>query len=411
MTNLRPMTTLANVTVTLTIESGESEHRRANATSYVRRVVYEDLGGEIPKWKEGQKDQRYSASVAVSDLTVSALIAFSKRLVSFQKELAKVYPWEKTNMKANTPKVDFKFHIGGDAEGYDFAKLAKEPSPKEDWDVLRKLRNKSELTNKRWARAFWLLGLEATPIKKGRKITGFTVEGVDHNEKAFEWGGPYPWTYDFDKDVRAVWISKASELMGLPDPALLEDLPSRARDYRTDLTIRTCPCCFRDIKASEHTGFRMADHGFQIQGRDWSGWGGWRSGSCKGVDRLPWEKSPEATKEMIPGLIRFSDELVRRYRSDPPAKLMHPSPQVYSEYGTEIDATHPKWEAAVIAWRKQTLRDLGSLWTGRYGSIPWFRAAVRTWKPVGDDVPAVGAPLCKPEAEDFNGKPAILSED
>ncbi len=403
MTRLRPMTTLKNVTVTLTIESGESEHRRANATGYVRRVVYQDLGGEIPKWKEGQKDQRYSASVGVFDLTVSALIAFSKRLVSFQKELAKVYPWEKTNMKANTPKVDFKFHIGGDAEGYDFAKLAKEPSPKEDWDVLRKLRNKSELTNKKWARAFWLLGLEATPIKKGRKITGFTVEGVDHNEKASEWGKPYPWTYAFDKDVRAVWISKASELLGLPDPALLEGLPSRARDYRTDLTIRTCPCCFRDIKASEHTGFRMADHGFQIHGRDWSGWGGYRTGSCKGVDRLPWEKSPDATKEMIPGLVAFSDRLVERVKAGPPAKL--------KLHGSEIDATHPEWATAVRYWKHNLLRALGELWNGRYGSIPWFRAAVRTWKPVADDQIAVGAPLCKPEPEDFNGKPAILSED
>ena len=411
MTRLRPMTTLKNVTVTLTIESGESEHRRANAASYVRRVVYQDLGGEIPKWKEGQKDQRYSASVTVSDLTVSALIAFSKRLVSFQKELAKVYPWEKTNMKANTPKVDFKFHIGGDAEGYDFAKLAKEPSPKEDWDVLRKLRNKSELTNKRWARAFWLLGLEAIPIKKGRKITGFTVEGVDHNETPCKYGNPFKWTFELDKDARAVWISKASELMDLPDPALTFGHPPRARDYRTDLTIRTCPCCFRDIKASEHTGFRMADHGFEIHGRDWSGWGGYRTGSCEGVDRLPWEKSPEATKEMIPGLVAFSDRLVKRFQAGPPKTLPHPSYPFISRAEKYIDATHPKWATAVDYWKRKLLRALSDLWNGHYGSIPWFRAAVRTWKPVADDQIAVGAPLCKPEPEDFNGKPAILSED
>lgn len=403
MTRLRPMTTLETVTLTVKIAGGESENRRKNAVRYVNRIAFQYKSeGEFPKWEDAQKGQIYNESVVVEgDLTVSSVINLYKRLVTFQKELAKIYSWQQ---ETNIPKVQFEFHIGGDAEGYDFAKLAKEPSPKEDWDVLRKLRKKAELNNKKWARAFWLLGLEATPIKKGRKITGFTVEGVDHNEKASEWGKPYPWTYAFDKDVRAVWISKASELMGLPDPAVLEGLPSRARDYRTDLTIRTCPCCFRDIKASEHTGFRMADHGFRIHGRDhWSGWGGWRSGSCRGVDRLPWEESPEATKEMIPGLIRYSDQLVKRYSSDPPAKL--------KLYGSEIDATHPKWEAAVIAWRKQTLRDLGSLWTGRYGSIPWFRAAVRTWKPVADDVPAVGAPLCKPEPEDFNGKPAILSED
>ena len=411
MANLRPMTTLETVTVTVKVTGGDGEYQRENAVNAIRRVIL-DLGGRLPKWKDARKgiagiDQCYWEETILEGLSVSALTRLHKRLAAVQKEAAKRYPYE----KADASKVQVEFQIGGDAEGYDFAKLAKEPTPQEDWDVLRKFRKKADLTNKKWQRAFWLLGLEATPIKRGRKITGFTVEGVDHNEKVSEYGRPYPWSFRVDKDARAVWISKASELLGLPDPALTFGHPPRARDYRTDLTIRTCPCCFRDIKASEHTGFRMADHGFQIQGRDWSGWGGWRSGSCKGVDRLPWEKSPDATKEMIPSLVAFSDELVRRYRSDPPAKLMHPSPRVYSEYGTEIDATHPKWEAAVIAWRKQTLRDLGSLWTGRYGSIPWFRAAVRTWKPVADDVPAVGAPLCTPEANDFNGKPALISED
>ena len=275
MTNLRPMTTLETVTLTVKIAGGESEYRRKNAVSYVSRVVFEK-GGDLPKWKDAQKDQLYSASIAMEwDLTLSSVIHLYKRLVTFQKNLAKTYSWE----EADTPKVQFEFHIGGDAEGYDFAKLAKEPTPQDDWGVLRKLRKKAELNNKQWARAFWLLGLEATPIKKGRKITGFTVEGVDHNESPSNYGRPFKWTYDLDKDARAVWISKASELMGLPDPALTFGHPPRARDYRTDLTIRTCPCCFRDIKASEHTGFRMADHGFQIHGRDWSGWGGYRSRS------------------------------------------------------------------------------------------------------------------------------------
>jgi len=408
MTNLRPMTTLETVTLTVKIAGGESEYRRKNAVSYVSRIVFQ-TGGDLPKWKDAQKDQLYNESITMErDLTLSSVINLYKRLVTFQKELAKIYSWQKEPI---IPEVQFEFHIGGDAEGYDFAKLAKEPTPQEDWDVLRKLRNKSELTNKKWARAFWLLGLEATPIKKGRKITGFTVEGVDHNEKASEWGKPYPWTYDLDKAARAVWISNASELMGLPDPALTFGHPPRARDYRTDLTIRTCPCCFRDIKASKHTGFRMADHGFTIHGRDWSGWGGYRTGSCKGVDRLPWEKSPDATKEMIPGLIAFSDHLVKRFQAGPPKTLQHPSYPFASRAEKIIDATHPKWATAVDYWKSNLLRALSELWNGHYGSIPWYRAAVRTWKPVADDVPAVGAPLCKPEPEDFNGKPAILSED
>lgn len=407
MTNLRPMTTLETVTLTVKIAGGESEYKRENAVSYVSRVVFENARVDLPKWKDarkgfasfGRNERYYWEAVEINGASVSALTRLYKRLTAFQKELTKTYSWE----EADAPKVQFEFQIGGDAEGYDFAKLAKEPTPQEDWDVLRKLRKKAELNNKQWGRAFWLLGLEATPIKKGRKITGFTVEGVDHNETQSNYGRPFKWTYDLDKDARAVWISKASDLLGLPDPALTFGHPPRARDYRTDLTIRTCPCCFRDIKASEHTGFRMADHGFQIYGRDWSGWGGYRTGSCKGVDRLPWEKSPDATEEMIPGLVAFSDRLVKQFKAGPPAKL--------ELYGSQIDATHPEWATAVRYWKRNLLRALGELWNGHYGSIPWYRAAVRTWKPVADDVPAVGAPLCRPETDDFNGKPAILSED
>jgi len=409
MTNLRPMTMLENVTLTVKV-TGEAmdEYQRKNAVNEIRRVVLDY--GRLPKWEEGRKgiagiDQYYWEEAILEGVSVSALTRLHKRLAAVQKEAARWYYYG----AAYGPEVQVEFQIGGDAEGYDFAKLAKEPTPKEDWDVLRKLRNKSDLTNKKWQRAFWLLGLEATPIKEGRKITGFTVEGVEHNQARNERGRMEEWVWVLDKDVRAVWIGKASDLLGLPDPALTVGLPARARDYRTDLEIRTCPCCFRDIKASGYTDGAIADHGFTINGRGWSGWGGYRTGSCKGVGRLPWEQSPEATKEMIPAMLAHSAALARELTEGPPAKLAHPSQSRHP--GEKIDAAHPEWASAVRSWRYTLTRELADLWTGNYGSIPWYRCTIRTWKPVADDVPAVGAPLCKPETDDFNGKPATLSED
>lgn len=404
MTNLRPMTNLERVTLAVKVTGGQ-DYARNVSVDYVRRIVRE-AGADLPKDAHSGREV-YCEAVSLTGHTVSSITKLHKQLAFAKKEAAKLCtyrPWEDDIIT-----IDFQF--GGDTDGYDFVKLAKLPTPQEDWDVVRKLRKRADLTNKQWGRAFWLLGLEATPIKRGRKITGFTVEGVEYSEKPSGFRGRMEkWVWVLDKDVRAVWIGKASELMGLPDPSLTVGLPARARDYRTDLEIRTCPCCFRDIKASVYTGWAIADHGFTIGGRDhWSGWGGYRTGSCKGVGRVPWEQSPYATEEMIPAMLKHSEALALELVDGPPAKLAHPSQSRHP--GEKIDATHSEWETAVRYWRNAMTRALADLWTGHYGSIPWYRAAVRTWEPVGDDVPAVGAPLCKPEANDFNGKPAILRED
>ena len=52
-----------------------------------------------------------------------------------------------------------------------------------------------------------------------------------------------------------------------------------------------------------------------------------------------------------------------------------------------------------------TQGEIRRVWSGGFGSLPWYRMAVRTWKPVADDQVAVGAPEGRPEDTDFTGKP------
>jgi hypothetical protein len=213
-------------------------------------------------------------------------------------------------------------------------------------------------------------------------------------------------------------VEKASELLGLPNPNERAGLPPRARDYRTDLTIRTCPCCFRDIKASEHTSKRMADHGYTINGRDWSGYGGFRQGGCRGGGRDPWEKSCEPAKEQVEALIDLSSRVEARLYALENGEVTELT--VVDQSKTYNWRTEPKptktvtpddgyeWKNALDRAITATRRDLRQLWSGGYGSIPWYRMAIRTWKPIPDDHIAVGAPSGRPSDEDFAGQPEVL---
>jgi hypothetical protein len=212
-------------------------------------------------------------------------------------------------------------------------------------------------------------------------------------------------------------VGQASDLIGLPHPIEDDGRPARARDYRTDLTIRTCPVCFRDIKASGHTHGLIADHGYQISERGWSGYGGSRIGSCQGVSEQPWEKNCEPAKKAIIWLEKENAQLFKHLMALTTGQVLElsVSTQKYNratqrhETETRVVTSDDGWE-----WKKalkaeifKTKRSLQQLWDGSYGSLPWYRMAVRTWKPVGDDVPAVGAPRTRPEAIDFRGKPEI----
>jgi hypothetical protein len=404
---LRPMTNLEDVTLAVKVTGGQN-YARNRRVDYVRRIVGE-AGADLPKDAHSGREV-YCEAVSLTGHTVSALTKLHKRLTAAKKEAAKLCTYRPCADDIIT--IDFQF--GGDAEGYDFAKLAKLPTPQEDWDVLRKLRNKSDLTNKQWGRAFALMGYDAVPIKSGRKITGFTVGGVEYNETPSNYGRPTKWTYA-PEEARAAWVARASELLGLPDPALTVGLPLRARDYRTDLSIRTCPCCFRDIKASGHTHGLMADHGFTIDGRDWSGWGGERQGGCPGVGLVPWERSPDGCEMMLRGTEKHAARLERdvaRLDSGAVTSLTVDTPRHVQRAGGPKKQTFTPsdlgWASAFNNARRGLVNELKGHWDGGYATIPWFRMALRTWKPVADSQIAVGAPLGRPTAYDYADKPAIL---
>jgi len=141
-------------------------------------------------------------------------------------------------------------------------------------------------------------------------------------------------------------------------------------------------------------------------GRDWSGWGGFRSGSCRGVHQEPFEKSPTGTELMLDGMVRMSATIKEHLDQGPPTQL--PCPHTYTrrgEVGPMITKESPSWDKAVNKWEYPIKKTLQALWNGQYNSIPWYRAALRTWEPVPDDVPAVGAPIVEPTQEDYRGCP------
>lgn len=207
--------------------------------------------------------------------------------------------------------------------------------------------------------------------------------------------------------AKKVLVGLASEVLGLEDPDARKGLPPRARDYRTDLTIRTCPVCFRDIKASDHTHGMIADHGYTIDP-------GYRTGSCSGAGRLPWEKSCKPAVEEIPNLLAYSNKVEARLVNLTSGKVT--SLTIRGDYDwktrtyekVNIGPEDYRWKSALaqaIHSKRGTLRNL---WSGYYGSIPWMRMAVRTWEPVADDHIAVGAPTHPLVDEDFEGKPEVL---
>lgn len=289
------------------------------------------------------------------------------------------------------------------------------------------------------------VGVTVTEIKKGWTYTLTTPEGdtatIERPERyrhlPTEWfltpvaSLPYLSKYNATEEEKAAHaaqheaaktiedyiIAKACEILGVENKFADVDpnRPVRSRDYLTDLTIRTCPVCFRDIKASGHTHGMMADHGYTIQGRSY--WmsdfgGGHRSGSCEGVNVLPWEKACDPAKEEIERLERLSESLMTcltDLRDNKITEIQIEERDFNTRKMiliTRIPADGYKWKQTLERRIWETEGELRRLWSGFCGSIPWYRMAVRTWAPVPDDVPAVGAPRHKRTPEDFVGKPA-----
>ena len=202
-----------------------------------------------------------------------------------------------------------------------------------------------------------------------------------------------------------------SGLMGVPVPRDPRDpRPVHRRDAQTDFSIRTCPICFRDIKATKGV---MADHGYHLVGRDYSNFGGWRSGSCHGVGKRPWEVSPDALRATIPGMVKSAHEMkayLAKLRLGKPT-LKHMETTGYGRNKkAELVTLRPGDKGYDYRLRREITKTENSLkeeWSTRFPGIPWYRAAVRMWKKGDPKAPAVGAPDPTPTLIDRRGDPVI----
>jgi hypothetical protein len=232
-------------------------------------------------------------------------------------------------------------------------------------------------------------------------------------------------------------VEQAAGIVGKAYKDPNDKRPSLAR--ASDPDVATCPACFRDIKAT--SGF-MADHGYEIKGRSYYGVGrysgGYRSGSCRGVGKQPWEVSPKGAEDELAGLEQYNAALVDflgklaadevpqlevqltdaerdAMRSgqprgwNPPRRAMMDRAQAkatpYVDY-RKVD----RWDQAREGTRRGVTQTLRQLWSRDFGSIPWFRAALRQWKPQ-DVSPAKGAPYIQKgdyHKLDFVGMPGGL---
>lgn len=411
MPELRPLTTLGKAAVEIAVTGPEDK-------SYRVEWVVGDLDRMLSKHIKARV--RNGDALDLTGRTVSDLVAFHRGLVRATKKAAK------DDVVVETTYL-------GEAADYDLDDLAKEPTPAEDHDVLMKVRKGSSLTGTKWARALELMGLKAEKVKSGRKLVGYRVALPDMDEALYKVeygsltlegepeyeyhrdGSPEKEAYEAARDdwreankaARKVLKGLASKVLGLEDPDERKGHPPRARDYRTDLTIRTCPVCFRDIKASDHTHGKIADHGYTIDP-------GYRTGSCAGTGRLPWEKSCDPAVEEIPHLLAYSERVEARLAALTSGEVTELKVRGSYDWKTreyEWVAVGPddyRWESALRSAVTDAKRTLVNLWNGHYGSIPWMRMAVRTWEPVADDHIAVGPPTHPVLDEDYEGKPEVL---
>jgi len=160
-------------------------------------------------------------------------------------------------------------------------------------------------------------------------------------------------TYPTKDDLRAAKAAAAPKVDQDMNEAERQVRASRDRNALADFTIRTCPACFRDIKATDGT---IADHGFTIQR-------GYRKGSCSGVGQRPFEVSPQGTAREVGALLRMRVQLQEKIKD-----LQDPR---------ELFAAQ---------------RALDMLDGDGFGSWRWLTAAVQDWQPSDPNRPAVGAP-------------------
>ena len=98
------------------------------------------------------------------------------------------------------------------------------------------------------------------------------------------------------------WEDAAATLAAAKKDVIKGRKPSttpRKTKERTLENTGTCPCCGKNVKM---LGGRMVDHGFTL-------YHGFRNGNCFGVNRDPWELSPQGKIDFIAALRAHRDHV------------------------------------------------------------------------------------------------------
>jgi hypothetical protein len=204
----------------------------------------------------------------------------------------------------------------------------------------------------------------------------------------------YPDRNEIKATQEAVRAAKHAELADMT-PEEREIREGRDRNVMTDFTIRTCPDCFRDIKATgrHHT---IVDHGFNIRH-------GYRHNQCDGVERLPFERSPEGTRARLVRTLAQRDALAAQLHKLQAApgtltveeRVASRRPGHYGRseiVSVKIDPDDPRYNKAL---RDQIAKVEHQLRLADRDGFPGWRylaVLVRDWRPGADDRPAVGLP-------------------
>jgi hypothetical protein len=236
------------------------------------------------------------------------------------------------------------------------------------------------------------------------------VEGIQVTGPGVAVGQPELWGVPGEHErqaaaTRAIRAAAAAALgIELPEDAERrreEGFDAPAVDPRKT-TYRTCQACF-NAQAVQHG--TLVHHGYRRPG-----WG-YIVGDCAGVHDLPFEVSCDLTRKYLTGVEERAAQtltFLRKARAGKLDKVMirvkvsNKNGDLKYDY-PEIGPDDPRFAKGVADAIERAEYVLRMQWSGHFGSVPWYRAVVRTWAPSATG--PVGAPRPALIDEDFAGMP------
>lgn len=236
-----------------------------------------------------------------------------------------------------------------------------------------------------WAE--WTFDFAGYKKVDGANLMAFATYGREKSAPKVGYGDP-----DYKKNseqnhsmgvlTRSTLVNRARKLLAEPEPRS-EDLygpkpEPEAKDRGA------CQVCFRSTAIHTASGL-LHDHGYRAPGR---GTGSvQKSGSCYGSGHVPYAVSCTLTQAIVADLEAKAEGLLDRYVDECDNQRT-----VWEERRVLTDG---RWTPTMVRLnpgddgyeqaRSTRLANLKShlrnLWSGWYGSLPWYRMAVAAWTP------------------------------